>query len=176
MTRRSSTIKAFKLMLSGEDLDSIDAPDDAKSDIRKFMKYRTLPIYQIRERTWLDTDTAFELKRMWKSANHPRYSNGYKCGVGWAIRQFAIGTPRSTIKMRVTAETIRKAEIFIKMANSGADECRISEKIGLTHYSVKKLLESFKLRYADSLAEFEPKNTFKEANCDNDYCDCLGCR
>lgn len=174
MTKHSRTIHAFKRMIEGEELNDIDETEDVKADIRNFLKYRTLPIFQIWELTGIYTDTSFEMKKLWKSANRP--VSGNRFGVGWAVRQLALGTSRSVIKRSVTDETLKKAEEFIKMANTGADICQITVKTGLPHYYTKKLLVVYNSKYADNFKVFEPKTGLKETYCDNDVCDCFGCR
>jgi|GEM_PF-4565707 len=157
--RHKRVIEVYKKMLTGEELDKIDAPDDIKATIRLFEKYKSRSARQIADMTGLSAMLAADLRLLdrKKLRKYSKRQFARRPSVGWVIRQFAIGAPAHAIRMEVTDETIKKAVTFIKMANSGAQYYEISRVIGIRSNQLNPMLKVFKSKYAKQLKDFEPE-------------------
>ncbi|HEY3363268.1 MAG TPA: hypothetical protein VGK06_15985 [Methanosarcina sp.] len=157
--RHKRVIDVYKKMLTGEELDKIDAPDDVKATIRLFEKYKSRSAYQIWEITGIYTTLSAELRRLdrEKLRKCSKKSFARVPSVGWTVRQIALGTPLSVIRVEVTDETLDKAIKFIKMANSGAKEFEIGKAIFIGSHQLKTTMKAFKSQYAEKLKDFEPE-------------------
>jgi hypothetical protein len=157
--RHKRVIEVYKKMLTGEELDKIDAPDDIKATIRLFEKYKSRSARQIADITGLSAMLAADLRLLdrKKLRKYSKRQFARRPSVGWVIRQFAIGAPAHAIRMEVTDETIKKAVTFIKMANSGAQYYEISRVIGIRSNQLNPMLKVFKSKYAKQLKDFEPE-------------------
>lgn len=118
----AQVVDAYKKMLAGEELDRIEAPDDVKSTIRIFEKYKSRSARQITDITGISITTAANLRDLnrRKLRECSKKSFARRPFIGWTIRQIACGTPFHVIRAEVTDKVITQAVTFIKMANAGA--------------------------------------------------------
>lgn len=136
---------AYRRVLSGEKLDSINVREEVKDIIRDFSKYSQLSACQISEKTGISTRICATLRKMARINRRRKYQDAAcdRYGITYAVMWLLKGKDAEYLKLHlVTPETIKKAKKCLKIMESGGNVPDLY-KIGLSHSQSLKLIELY---------------------------------
>jgi hypothetical protein len=145
--------EVYKKVCQGEDLSKIKAPVEVKGIITEFSKCSiTMSAYEISKvHPSISSDLASKLRQIRKIERrnkHDQKGVPRRIGLGETVRQLALGVLKADIKKAGGTEALNnRANRFIKLALKNKSVAVVAEKLSLSEYTAKIMLENFDKNY-----------------------------